>query len=708
MTDSDKKNELDNYGVWVKKPPRDITPETDSQKSEAEDSFDIAADLPDFSSLDDIPEAPHQADSGNDFMPSGKEDTSLTTEELSNITGSLDIQPENSAKPEDEPLDIDFSLDDIPEEKSEKEEAPAENTESAQFADIPSDSSIKEEPLPDMPEIDAAEEAMPAAEEKTEKAPEAETTAADSIPDTFDQETAAFTEPEPADKPVLPVDEKPAHDDDIAKRSNELLESIRNELSSLKDEITSLKNDFADLKNKASVTVPSSGKTKEDTGFFNNTGDDDTIALSGDELDNILNNADFTKEEEEPPIPENAEDTLSKPVQEDTTPAQPETKEPVDQDNFYEDEPSSDNGLNIDFNADNLDEPQLDNIDLDTAVSPSKTAPLPNEISVPKQDDILVESSSTDLMDSGDETNNIENQPAAKPEEEFAEPDTIDDLYPKEPSIEETLSDDKIDYLSSDEKIAEAESLDDFEEPKVSEAEPAATAEESAAAAQEPQTVEEPLPDMEILKEPAPEAEQAQPVEENIPEIEPLEESVPEAEEAQPAEPAEDAVPDTTVLEEPAAEAEPVEPAVEDITEIPAASPEETATDADIPEAPAESVETTVSADFSEPAVSAETDAPAAAVSSAEEPSAEPAVPVTDFAEPAEIPETPVSSEPAEPQPENAETVQVPSDLTKDIKSVLSYMDQLLENLPDDKISEFAQSEQFVTYKKLFTELGLA
>jgi len=49
----------------------------------------------------------------------------------------------------------------------------------------------------------------------------------------------------------------------------------------------------------------------------------------------------------------------------------------------------------------------------------------------------------------------------------------------------------------------------------------------------------------------------------------------------------------------------------------------------------------------------------------------------------------------------------LPAGLTQDIKSVLSYMDQLLENLPDDKITEFAQSEQFVVYKKLFTELGL-
>ena len=46
--------------------------------------------------------------------------------------------------------------------------------------------------------------------------------------------------------------------------------------------------------------------------------------------------------------------------------------------------------------------------------------------------------------------------------------------------------------------------------------------------------------------------------------------------------------------------------------------------------------------------------------------------------------------------------------MKEEIKSVLSYMDQLLENLPEEKITEFAQSEQFELYKKLFTELGLA
>lgn len=49
----------------------------------------------------------------------------------------------------------------------------------------------------------------------------------------------------------------------------------------------------------------------------------------------------------------------------------------------------------------------------------------------------------------------------------------------------------------------------------------------------------------------------------------------------------------------------------------------------------------------------------------------------------------------------------LPDDLKQEIRSVLSYMDQLLEALPDDKIEEFAHSEHFEVYKRLFEELGL-
>ncbi len=76
-------------------------------------------------------------------------------------------------------------------------------------------------------------------------------------------------------------------------------------------------------------------------------------------------------------------------------------------------------------------------------------------------------------------------------------------------------------------------------------------------------------------------------------------------------------------------------------------------------------------------------------------------------------PEAPVTEEPIvekEPVVEEtkADSNSVNSDLKQDIKSVLLYMDQLLENLPEEKIVEFAKSDEFTTYKKLFSELGLS
>jgi hypothetical protein len=56
---------------------------------------------------------------------------------------------------------------------------------------------------------------------------------------------------------------------------------------------------------------------------------------------------------------------------------------------------------------------------------------------------------------------------------------------------------------------------------------------------------------------------------------------------------------------------------------------------------------------------------------------------------------------------EEEEPVAIPTNIKQELKTVLSYMDQLLESLPDDKIEEFAKSEYFDTYKKLFKELGL-
>lgn len=86
-----------------------------------------------------------------------------------------------------------------------------------------------------------------------------------------------------------------------------------------------------------------------------------------------------------------------------------------------------------------------------------------------------------------------------------------------------------------------------------------------------------------------------------------------------------------------------------------------------------------------------------------------------DTVPPAESGLSPVSDPvdaPASADPTDEKTADSPEEISgnlkQEIKSVLSYMDQLLENLPEDKITEFAQSEQFEAYKKLFKDLGLA
>lgn len=71
-----------------------------------------------------------------------------------------------------------------------------------------------------------------------------------------------------------------------------------------------------------------------------------------------------------------------------------------------------------------------------------------------------------------------------------------------------------------------------------------------------------------------------------------------------------------------------------------------------------------------------------------------------------DIPRLDLPENAAEEQKVKSETL--PIHLKDEIKSVLTYMDQLLESLPEDKIEEFAKSEYFDTYKRLFDELGIS
>ena len=88
------------------------------------------------------------------------------------------------------------------------------------------------------------------------------------------------------------------------------------------------------------------------------------------------------------------------------------------------------------------------------------------------------------------------------------------------------------------------------------------------------------------------------------------------------------------------------------------------------------------------------------------EPAPEPELPpvVSDAAARAVDAAEPEVAAPAAPAAAGAD---ISGGVREDVRSVLAYLDQLLDALPPDKVREFAQSEHFTTYKKLFREFDL-
>lgn len=372
------------------------------------------------------------------------------------------------------------------------------------------------------------------------------------------EEEAAYNYDEPdAEERKERMAEK---DDEIAAATNSILSQIVSELASLKNEISGLKSDFEELKTKEHSEkpfIPPVEPEKAESGFVD---DDDATALSVDELDNILSTAEIVDENKEA---ENGGDGgFEEPVLDsiDENPVETADEEPSE----------------IDFAHEILQEPEFDEID-ELDAQEDKT--LPQEILVPKVDDILVESSKENLI------------------EETAEerPHTADTTEEPEPA--EELSEE----ITLDETAEPPELESIFDEPETDEAEP-----------EETQPVDEPF----VFDEA-----------------------------------------DAGSKEEP--ELIHDEDSTDEISPISITETE---------------LETLVSTEVA--IEDSLTDEKLSYLASDEN-----------------IDTAPVSS--------------IPGNLQKEIKSVLSYMDQLLENLPEDKIAEFAQSEQFETYKKLFKELGL-
>ncbi|MBR5401532.1 MAG: hypothetical protein IK102_06950 [Treponema sp.] len=395
-----------------------------------------------------------------------------------------------------------------------------------------------------------------------------------------------------AAEPLEEIAEEP-----VSSSDSSLLQQIVSDLSNLKAEINTLKSNLDEIMAAPPASNASSGviseeiaidddivedSGKEDTGFFSGDDGDDTIALSTDELTNILNTADFSEETVVADEPSMEEET-SVEVESEEVPAEEPAVEPetsieehladsgdaIDESTFDSID-SETKEIEYDFTDDNLSEPNIDEIEIDEE---SLEDDLPDEITIAKEDDILVESSSSDFMDSVQDT--------------------------------------------TEEHEAEAEIAEDAGEPEFS-------------------TVE------------------------NV------------FDEAPASEPAEEANGFADIEVE-----EAVEPSMEDETFVPE---EEVMVDA-----PVEAEEETINA---------------------------PEIIENDFISHEEennnLTEDNIDYLTTEDKEPEVESEDNNDELKKDIKSVLLYMDQLLENLPEEKIVEFAKSDEFTTYKKLFSELGLS
>ncbi|MBO5137985.1 MAG: hypothetical protein J6B81_05785, partial [Spirochaetaceae bacterium] len=555
---------------------------------------------------------------------------------------------------------------------------------------------ISEEPIFDEVAPEISEEPAFFTEENTELEiePELEITeepvfeeptfATDSINEKLADETVtdeAYMEEDNAPIPEQLGDETHILEEDsmVDETAPDILKNIAGELATLRQEISALKNDFENLKMNGIVqTGDVVQEENSESAFFAGNTDDDTIALSGDELSNILNTADFTEEEAE-------SEANSTDVQ------QEESTEEVPEDNLYAGE-DSDNGLPpLDFEGEKLEEPEIDDLELD--IAPEEE--LPEEIEIPITEEIVAPSPAEEALGFVADTG-------------FDAEDMPDEVLPSDVDLaaEETLEEDNI-------------FGDEFESSPVEEVETNEAAEDDVFGFEPDQEdiveeTDEPTEEVFKSEQWQEDTELEAATEEDCAEETVAEEvTVDEADDIF-AESDETALLDevdaaeTTTEEESTEETVAEEVTVDEADDIFAESDETALLDeVDVAETTTEeeSTEETIAEEvtvdkaddiFAESDETALLDEVDVAETTTEEESTEETV-----AEEVTVDKADVSLA-------NDNTSSIPEDLKRDIKSVLSYMDQLLDNLPEEKIAEFARSEHFELYKKLFVELGLS
>ena len=687
-------DELDEYGVWVKSEPQDLSavsapetgniPEASSFSEDSGFADDLDMGIPE---IEDLP----------DFDADNESELHISTEDL-----DMPVMEDDGGSAFDME---DFS---IPEDDSGAPETP-QAEESLKIEEFSADS-----------ESDNAgftEVSMDDFIGNLETEPES----------TAVEELALISEDREAEK-------KPAQD-----LSTQLLMKIADELSSIRSELSLLKKEFSGLKAAASQEDAGS-----EAGFFGEE-DDEKIALTGDELNNILNTADFTEEAGADATVDLSDDLSIEEAVDSPDDSLSESSDPFSGDQGISEElgiSETDGGaLDLDISLDDADLDELGGeTKLDDGLWADQSAPdlsssldiSIEEESAAEDDDILRISDLDSALDSvdleasgGDELPEFtidESEELNHLRENGAEPTTF------APAPEDT------DYLTSDPLAGDSEDLGTEESIDLSEA-----------------VIDEPDLSSEIHDNPLEE-----PSLEDISislDLSDLGSDELSSDELGSNELGSDELgSDELISEEPGV----MELSAEDIESI-EMGPEDQSFDESISMGGIDEAETEEIPVSSDPGTDLSLIPEGFVVDSEESPDTLEMPEFADSGEPAEAAEK-VSEESADsfemvdlPQdeelqsedisfnipeedlgiseeetaaegleikdfPAEEETAagqasvsigKIPGNLKQELKTVLTYMDQLLEALPDDKIEEFAKSEYFDTYKKLFKELGL-
>lgn len=454
--------------------------------------------------------------------------------------------------------------------------------------------------------------------------------------------------------------------------SSQLLLQIASELSSIKSELMSLRSQLKEIKaapaSAAEPGIEPQYEESEETqdaakgGFFDEE-DDETIALTGDELDNILNTADFTEETlvEESLGEEAAQDSVApdtvKDDQFDLLPEDGEYTISSGIETIELDEPAESK----------LEEPaitEIDQLELAENIVPITEAPedtsyLEDEIEAYPLEDTPLEE--PDLSEINLDDVLVE-----------AETDATEELplvNALDTSIPDPTSDAEIEELelSDDETFLEIEEDISFED------------DISLDIAGE----EDNLAGLEYDTASIPEIEETFDLDDDsdLAEIELHAETNVHAESSENMEPGKTSEPVQVHPDE-------LSMSLDDSFFVDSSEPTET----DVDDFKLEEVTEFELEPEPEPEPEMEPVSPIAA----EKPAAKPSTAPIEAKTPELVPNLGIPAQPA-----------VPDKLTHDIKSVLVYLDQLLSALPEEKIEEFASSEYYDTYKKLFEELGI-